>query len=147
MVGTGDSPSVSAEQRLKELGIDLPTPPKPLGVYVETVQSGRLLFLSGMLPVVNHKPKYVGRLGKELDAESGRDALYMASMNALSAARAHLGTLDKVTRIVRLGIYWQRLVISSSIHTSPMPLPSSSKASLGKRRPQSAWYLVLRAYR
>ena len=56
-----------------------------------------------MLPVVNHNPKYVGRLGNELDAVSGRDALYTASMNALSAARAHLGTLDKGTRIVRLG--------------------------------------------
>src|SRR3954469_22396364 len=105
MVRPGGSQSAGAEQRLKELGIDLPTPPTPFGAYVETVQSGRLLFLSGMLPVVNHKPKYVGRLGKELDIESGRDALYAASMNALSAARAHLGTLDKVTRVVRLGIY------------------------------------------
>ena len=88
MVKAGDSLSVSAEQRLKELGIDLPASPTPFGAYVETVQSGRLLFLSGMLPVVNHKPKFVGRLGKELDAESGRDALYTASMNALSAARS-----------------------------------------------------------
>ena len=105
MVGTGDTPSVGAEQRLQELGIDLPTPPTPFGAYVETVQTGRLLFLSGMLPVVNHKPKYVGRLGKELDAVAGREALYTASMSALSAARAHLGTLDKITRVVRLGIY------------------------------------------
>ncbi len=105
MVGTGGTPSAGAEQRLKELGIDLPAPPTPFGAYVETVQSGRLLFLSGMLPVVNHKPKYVGRLGNELDAASGRDALYTAGMNALSAARAHLGNLDKVTRVVRLGIY------------------------------------------
>jgi len=105
MVKAVDLQPVGAENRLKELGIGLPTPPTPFGAYVETVQSGRLLFLSGMLPVVNHKPKYVGRLGKELDAESGRDALYTASMNALSAARAHLGTLDKVTGVVRLGIY------------------------------------------
>jgi enamine deaminase RidA (YjgF/YER057c/UK114 family) len=105
MVKAVNSQPVGAEQRLQELGIDLPTPPAPFGAYVETVQSGRLLFLSGMLPVVNHKPKYVGRLGKELDAESGRDALYTASISALSAARAHLGTLDKVTRVVRLGIY------------------------------------------
>lgn len=90
MVRAGDSQSVGAEQRLKELGIDLPTPPTPFGAYVETVQSRRLLFLSGMLPVVNHKPKYVGRLGKELDAESGRDALYTASMSALSACQSNL---------------------------------------------------------
>jgi enamine deaminase RidA (YjgF/YER057c/UK114 family) len=99
------SRSGGAEQRLRELGIELPSPPRPFGAYVEAVQSGRLLFLSGMLPVVDHKPKYLGRLGQELDTESGRDALHTASLSALSAARAHLGTLDKVTRVVRLGIY------------------------------------------
>lgn len=105
MVGAGSSRSVGAERRLAELGIDLPTPPAPLGAYVATVQSGRLLFLSGTLPVVNHEPKYVGRLGKELDTESGRDALHTASLLALAAARAHLGTLDRVARVVRLGVY------------------------------------------
>jgi enamine deaminase RidA (YjgF/YER057c/UK114 family) len=99
------SRSGGAEQRLRDLGIELPPPPQPFGAYVESVQSGHLLFLSGMLPVVDHKPKYVGRLGQELDTESGRDALRTASLSALSAARAHLGTLDKVTRVVRLGIY------------------------------------------
>jgi enamine deaminase RidA (YjgF/YER057c/UK114 family) len=105
MVRTGNLQTVGAEQRLRELGIDLPASPTPFGAYTEAVQSGRLLFLSGMLPVVNHQPKYVGRIGKELSAESGRAALYLASLSALSAARAHLGTLDKVTRVVRLGIY------------------------------------------
>jgi enamine deaminase RidA (YjgF/YER057c/UK114 family) len=99
------SPSGGTEERLRDLGIELPTPPRPFGAYVESVQSGRLLFLSGMLPVVDHKPEYIGRLGQELDAESGRDALRTASLSALAAARAHLGTLDKVTRVVRLGIY------------------------------------------
>ena len=94
-----------ADQRLRDLGIELPAPPRPFGAYVESVQSGRLLFLSGMLPVVDHKPKYIGRIGRELDTEAGRDALRTASLSALAAARAHLGTLDKVTRVVRLGIY------------------------------------------
>lgn len=97
--------SVGAEQRLSELGIVLPKPPQPFGAYVESVQSGRLLFLSGMLPVIDHKPQFVGRLGKEIGIESGRAALQTASLNALAAARAHLGTLDRVTRIVRLGVY------------------------------------------
>jgi enamine deaminase RidA (YjgF/YER057c/UK114 family) len=94
-----------AEQRLRDLRIALPESPRPFGAYVESVRSGRLLFLSGMLPVVDHKPKYVGRLGRELDAASERDALRIAGMNALSAARAHLGTLDRVTRVVRLGVF------------------------------------------
>ena len=97
--------SLGAEQRLYELGIVLPTAPQPFGAYVESVQSGRVIFLSGMLPVVDHKPQFVGRLGKELDIESGRAALQTASMSALAAARGHLGTLDRVTRVVRLGVY------------------------------------------
>jgi enamine deaminase RidA (YjgF/YER057c/UK114 family) len=86
-------------------GIRTTTPPQPFGAYVESVRSGRLLFLSGMLPVVNHKPKYTGRPGKEIDSERGCDALRTASTSAVAAARAHLGTLDKVTRVVRFDIY------------------------------------------
>src|SRR5215510_14718065 len=95
----------SAEQRLKELGIQLPSPPTPFGTYVETVQTGNLLFLSGMLPVVDRKLKFIGRLGKELDAEAGRDAAYSAGLNVLAAAKEHLGSLDRVTRVVRLGVF------------------------------------------
>ena len=95
---------MSAEQRLQELGIELPAAPSPFGSYVETVQTGNLLFFSGMLPVVDHKPKYVGRLGKELDTEAGRDAAYTAALGVLAAAKEHLGSLDRVTRVIRLGV-------------------------------------------
>jgi enamine deaminase RidA (YjgF/YER057c/UK114 family) len=94
-----------AESRLKDLGIQLPAAPVPFGTYVEALQTGSLLFLSGMLPVVDHKPKYLGRLGKELDTEAGRDAAYTAALSALAAARQHLGSLDRVTRVVRLGVF------------------------------------------
>ena len=93
------------ERRLQDIGIQLPAAPQPLGTYVETLQTGNLLFLSGMLPVVDHKPKYRGRLGQELDAEAGRDAAYTAALNALAAAKEHLGSLDRVTRVVRLGVF------------------------------------------
>jgi enamine deaminase RidA (YjgF/YER057c/UK114 family) len=94
----------SVERRLADLGIELPAPPTPFGNYVEVLRSGSLLFLSGMLPVVDHKPKYVGRLGKELDAEQGRDAARTAALSALAALKAYLGTLDRVERIVRIGV-------------------------------------------
>src|ERR1700736_4370375 len=94
----------TAEQRLKELGIQLPTPPEPFGVYAEAVQTGNLLFLTGMLPTVGREAKFIGRIGAELDAESGRQAAYLAALNALAVARQHLGSLDRVTRIVRLGV-------------------------------------------
>ena len=104
MTAKGSQPN-SPERRLQELGIELPAPPTPFGSYVETVLTGNLLFLSGMLPVVDHKPKYLGRLGKELDIEAGRDAAYTAALSALAAARKHLGSLDRVSRVVRLGVF------------------------------------------
>ena len=104
MSAQGSQPG-SAERRLQELGIQLPSAPTPFGPYVETLQTGNLLFFSGMLPVVDHKPKYVGRLGKELDVEGGRDAVYTAALSVLAAAKKHLGSLDRVTRVVRLGVF------------------------------------------
>jgi enamine deaminase RidA (YjgF/YER057c/UK114 family) len=105
MVGASTVPRASAEQRLVALGLALPAPPTPFGNYVETLQTGNLLFLTGMLPVVDHKPKYIGRVGKELDAASGRDAARTAALSALAAVKAHLGSLDSVIRVVRLGIF------------------------------------------
>jgi enamine deaminase RidA (YjgF/YER057c/UK114 family) len=98
------TPQASAEQRLKDLGIDLPTPPQPFGTYLEAVQTGNLLFLSGMLPTEGRAAKFIGRVGAELDVETGRKAAYLAGLNALAVAREHLGSLDKVTRVIRLGV-------------------------------------------
>jgi enamine deaminase RidA (YjgF/YER057c/UK114 family) len=99
-----DSRLASAEQRLKELVIKLPAPPEPFGIYAEAVQTGNLLFLSGMLPTEGHGAKFIGRIGAELDVEAGRQAAHLAALNVLAVARQHLGSLDKVTRIVRLGV-------------------------------------------
>jgi enamine deaminase RidA (YjgF/YER057c/UK114 family) len=96
--------NTSAVQRLKDLGIDLPHPPTPLGAYVEAVQTGNLLFLSGTLPVEGGVPKFLGRIGGELSLEEGRRATRLAALNALALVKEHLGSLDKVTRVVRLGI-------------------------------------------
>jgi enamine deaminase RidA (YjgF/YER057c/UK114 family) len=98
-------PDRSAERRLQDLGIQLPDAPTPLGSYVEAIQTGNLLFLSGLLPVVDHKPKYLGRLGKEIDVEAGRDAAYTAALGAVAAAKEHLGSLDRVTRVIRHGVF------------------------------------------
>jgi enamine deaminase RidA (YjgF/YER057c/UK114 family) len=104
LLGVDRCRRTTAEQRLKQLGINLPTPPEPFGIYAEAVQTGNLLFLTGMLPTVGREAKYIGRIGAELDVQTGRQAAYMAALNALAVARQHLGSLDKVTRIVRLGV-------------------------------------------
>ena len=96
--------NATAEERLRDLGIDLPRPPAPLGAYVEAVQTGSLLFLSGTLPLESGIPKFVGRLGGELSIEDGRRATHLATLNALAAAREQLGWLDRVTRVVRLTV-------------------------------------------
>ncbi len=96
--------STTAEARLRDLGIDLPHPPAPLGAYLEAVQTGSLLFLSGTLPLEGGIPKFVGRLGGELSLEDGRRATHLAALNALAAAREHLGSLDRVMRVVRLTV-------------------------------------------
>ncbi len=105
MVSTGGSAWASAERRLQELGIVFPSSPRPLGAYVEAVQSGSLLFLSGMLPFRNGKLQYIGRLGKELDADAGRDALRIATLNALSVVKEQLGSLDRVSQVVSVRAY------------------------------------------
>jgi enamine deaminase RidA (YjgF/YER057c/UK114 family) len=93
-----------AEQQLKERGIKLPTPPEPFGTYAEAVQTGNLLFLTGMLPTEGREAKFIGRIGADLDLDAGRAAARLAALNGLAVAKQHLGSLDKITRIVRLGV-------------------------------------------
>jgi len=102
----------------------LPIAPRPLGAYVEAVQSGNLLFLSGMLPIKDGKPQYVGRLGEELDTGAGRDALRTATLNALSAAKEHIGSLDRVSKVVRVGVY---LATSGDFYNQPMVADAASE--------------------
>ena len=104
MVTQKHSHSASAEQQLKELGIELPPAPQPFGTYAEAVQTGNLRFLSGMLPTEGRVAQFIGRVGAELDVEAGRKAAYLATLNGLAVARQHLGSLDKVTRVVRIAV-------------------------------------------
>ena len=105
MVSRDKAPAAGAEERLNALGLALPPPPTPFGAYVEAVRIGNLLFLSGMLPVVGHEPRFTGRVGGELTVEEGRQAAETACLSALSAARAYLGTLNKGTGVAKLGVY------------------------------------------
>lgn len=85
-------------------GITLPPPPKPLGAYVEAVQVGSLLYLSGALPMEGGVAKFIGRIGAGLSVEDGRGAARLATLNALALAKQHLQSLDKVNRVVRLTV-------------------------------------------
>lgn len=124
MVTRENSWTASAEQRLTELGIQLPSPPEPFGTYAEAVQTGNLLFLTGMLPTEGRAAKFVGRVGAEIDAEEARNAAHLAALNALAVARRHLGSLDKVTRIVRLGV---SVATSGDVRDQPQVADAASE--------------------
>ena len=96
--------SSSVSSRLSELGIVLPGPPTPLGAYVESVDVGNLLFLTGMLPVVGGKLAIAGRLGENLSAKEGQEAARIASINALATVKQHLGDLDRLKRLIKLTV-------------------------------------------
>ena len=102
---SGNEPvAASPSSRLNELGIVLPVPPTPLGAYVESSDTGNLLFLSGTLPVVSGKLAISGRLGENLSVKEGQEAARIASLNALAAAKEHLGDLDRLKKLIKLTV-------------------------------------------
>src|SRR5713226_1000080 len=80
--------ATTAEDRLARLGIHLPDAPTPFGAYVPAVQTGNLLFLSGMLATSGHTATAVGIVGKDLDGKAGREAAYTAALNVLRSRRS-----------------------------------------------------------
>src|SRR5260370_808897 len=98
------TPASRLGSRIAELGIQLPLPPTPLGAYVESGDVGNLLFLSGTLPVVSRKLVIAGRLGENLSVKQGQEAARIASLNALAAAKEHLGDLNRLKKLVKLTV-------------------------------------------
>jgi enamine deaminase RidA (YjgF/YER057c/UK114 family) len=107
----------SVELRLASLGYELPQAPRPLGAYAPATQAGGLLFLSGMLPLRSGAPAYVGTIGAELGIGDAQNAVRLAVLNGLSAARAHLGSLDSIRRVVRLTVH-QRATAEFTEHAN-----------------------------
>lgn len=93
---------MNPEERLKELGIELPPVPNPLGSYVPCVRTGNLLFLSGMLPLREGKLLCSGRVGEGVTLEEAQRGSKQAVINALAVIKAELGGLDKVGRCVKV---------------------------------------------
>lgn len=89
------------EQRLRELGFELPPPAKPLAAYVPTVRTGNLVFVSGQAPRKGDR-QITGRVGQDLTLEEGYEAAQYCILGALSALKAEIGDLDNVVRIVKV---------------------------------------------
>jgi enamine deaminase RidA (YjgF/YER057c/UK114 family) len=96
---------MEAEARLAELGLSLPDPSQPVGSYLLAQQTGNLLFLSGTTCYIDGKPLFKGRLGAELTIEQGYAAARQTALNLLGVARASLGDLDRIERVVKVNGY------------------------------------------
>jgi enamine deaminase RidA (YjgF/YER057c/UK114 family) len=95
-------PQVSPEGRIRELGIELPTPRAPVATYVPAVTMGSTLYVAGHTPrMPDGSAGIVGKVGATLSLEEGQDAARMVGLLVLATIRAHLGSLDRVERLVR----------------------------------------------
>jgi enamine deaminase RidA (YjgF/YER057c/UK114 family) len=95
-------PQVSPEARLRELGIELPTPPRPVATYVPFVVVGNVLYAAGHTPrLPDGSAGFLGKVGDDLTLEQGQEAARFVGMNILATVRGALGSLDRVARLVR----------------------------------------------
>jgi enamine deaminase RidA (YjgF/YER057c/UK114 family) len=96
---------MGAEERLRELGLELPPAPQPMASYVPVVVAGGFAFVAGQVPLSEGKLMWPGKLGAEIGVEGGAEAARRCALQCLSALKAELGSLDRVKRIVRVGVY------------------------------------------
>ncbi len=90
------------EEKLKSLGITLPVPPKPAGSYIPVVISGNLAFVSGQIPMQDGKVVYTGKVPTERTLEEAQSAARVCAINILAQIKANLGSLDRISKIVRV---------------------------------------------
>lgn len=94
--------NLSADQRFKKLGLNLPPAPAPLGVYKPSLIDGNKLYLSGHGPVNDDRTLIIGRIGEDLNQEQGKLAARQVGLTMLATIKAQLGSLDKVKRVIKV---------------------------------------------
>ena len=97
--------AMTIEDKLRQMGLELPEPPAPVAAYVPTVRTGNLVFVSGQVPREKGELKYRGHLGGNVSIEEGRAAARLCALNALSAVKKEIGDLSRLRRIVKLTGY------------------------------------------
>ncbi len=90
------------DEKLKELSIEMPTPPSPAGSYIPVVTTGNLAFVSGQIPMKNSKIMFEGKVPSDQSLEDAREAAKICIINGLAQLKANLGSLDKITKFVRI---------------------------------------------
>jgi len=114
---------MSVEDKLKEMGIELPTPPKPVGSYVPVVQTGNLCYVSGQIPVKNGRVAVIGSVPGSCSVEDAKEAARICAINTLGHMKVHLGSLDRIKKIVRINGFIQS---DNGYHNQPEILNAAS---------------------
>ncbi len=93
------------EEKLKKLNINIPVAPKPLASYIPVTRVGNLVFTAGQIPLENGTLKYKGKIGKEIDLETGKEAAKLCAINCLSVIKSEIDDLDKIKKIVKVTVF------------------------------------------
>lgn len=93
------------EEKIKELGFEVPEVAKPLAAYIPAKQVGNLVMTSGQVPLVKGEIKYAGKVGKELSEDDGQKAAQICALNCLAAIKGVIGNLDKIVEVVKLTVF------------------------------------------
>jgi enamine deaminase RidA (YjgF/YER057c/UK114 family) len=93
------------EEKIKELGFEVPEAAKPLAAYIPAKRIGNLVMTSGQVPLVDGKLKYAGKIGVDLSEEEGQKAAEICALNCLAAIKGVIGNLDKIDEVVKLTVF------------------------------------------
>lgn len=93
------------EAKIRELGIEIPSAPKPLASYVPAVKAGNLVFTAGQVPLVNGELKYTGAVGKDIQEDDAKKAAEICALNCLGAIKSLIGSLDQIEQIIKLTVF------------------------------------------
>jgi enamine deaminase RidA (YjgF/YER057c/UK114 family) len=96
---------VNPEQRLAELGLELPDPPQPMAAYVPTVRTGSLVFVAGQGPWRQGAPRVTGKVPTDVGIEEAQQAARDCCLNGLAAIKAAVGSLEAIVRMVKLTVF------------------------------------------
>jgi len=116
------------EEKIKELGIEIPEVAKPLAAYIPAKQVGNLVMTSGQVPLVKGVINYAGKVGSDLTEEEGREAAQICALNCIAAIKGVIGNLDKIIEVVKLTVF----VASAETFTSQPKVANGASELIGK---------------
>jgi enamine deaminase RidA (YjgF/YER057c/UK114 family) len=116
------------EQKIKELGLELPEVAKPLAAYIPAKQVGNLVMTSGQVPLVKGVINFAGKVGSDLTEEEGQKAAQICALNCLAAIKGVIGNLDKIVEVVKLTVF----VASAETFTSQPKVANGASELIGK---------------